>query len=95
MMTEQDTGIELLACARCGKMLQPGAGSVYRVTIEAVADPDFSAEKPGTDLRQEIERVLASLEGVSEREAVDQVGRRLVLYLCGRCYRVWIENPTG
>jgi hypothetical protein len=26
---------------------------------------------------------------------MDQVYRRLVLYLCAPCYRVWIENPTG
>jgi len=26
---------------------------------------------------------------------MDQVYRRLVLYLCGPCYREWIEKPTG
>jgi hypothetical protein len=35
------------------------------------------------------------MAGVSEQEALDQVYRRLVLYLCGPCYRVWIEDPTG
>jgi hypothetical protein len=94
-MTDQDTTAEPLNCARCGAALQPGSGTVYRVTIEAVADPAFSAQAPDTDLRQEIERVLAHLEGVSEREAMNQVCRRLVLYLCGPCYRRWIDNPTG
>jgi hypothetical protein len=75
--------------------LQPGSGDFYRVTIEAVADPTFSAVDQGTDLRQEIERLLARLEGVTEQEALDQVYRRLVLFLCGPCYRRWIENPTG
>jgi hypothetical protein len=94
-MTDEETVPDLFSCARCGVALRPGAGNFYRVTIEAVADPTFSAQEAGTDLRQEIERVLALLEGVSEREALDQVCRRLVLYLCGPCYRGWIEKPTG
>ena len=27
--------------------------------------------------------------------AMDEVRRRLVLHLCGPCYRQWIEDPTG
>jgi hypothetical protein len=84
-----------LCCARCRVVLQPGAGNFYRVTIEAVADPTFSPHDPEADLRREIERTLAHLEGVSEQEALDQVCRQRVLHLCGPCYRVWIENPTG
>jgi hypothetical protein len=94
-MKEQDTAIEALWCARCRTALQSGAGNFYRVTIEAVADPTFSAEDPDTDLRRQIERVLAQLEGVSTQEAMDQVCRRLILFLCSTCYRRWIENPVG
>jgi hypothetical protein len=68
------------------------------VTIEAVADPsgpvsdeDLSAD----ELRQRIEHLLGQLADVSEREALDQVHRRLTLYLCGPCYREWIEDPAG
>jgi hypothetical protein len=85
-------------CARCAVELQPGAGDFYRVTIEAVADPSaptFEAEDLEGDIRRKIEQLLARMEGISEREALDQVYRRLVLHLCGPCYREWIENPTG
>jgi hypothetical protein len=70
----------------------------FQVTIEAVADPSpptVTDEDMAGDLREEIERVIAQLEGLSEREAMDQVHRRLTLHLCGPCYRHWIENPTG
>jgi hypothetical protein len=78
--------------------LTPGSGNFYCVTIEAVADPTpptVSAEDLARDHRKEIERLLAQLEGLSEEEALAQVYRRLTLYLCGPCYRQWIEDPTG
>jgi hypothetical protein len=87
-----------LLCARCAAELQPGAGNFYRVTIEAVADPtppDVTAADLARDHRREIERLIARMAGVSQQEALDQVCRRLILYLCGPCYRVWIEDPTG
>jgi hypothetical protein len=84
-------------CARCSAPLRPGSGDSYRVTIEAVADPapPVLADKDPEAVRAEIERLLAALEGVSEREALEQVYRRLVLYLCVPCYRRWIEDPVG
>jgi hypothetical protein len=63
-----------------------------------VADPTppaFAAEDLAADVRQQIERLLAQLESVSEQEALDQVYRRRTLHLCGPCFRRWIENPTG
>ena len=85
-------------CAHCAIGLQPGTGAFYRITIEAVADPAppvITAEDLATDLRQQIQQLLAQLQGISEQEAMDQVYRRLIFYLCGPCYRRWIENPTG
>jgi hypothetical protein len=32
---------------------------------------------------------------VSGQEAMDQVYRRVTVYLCGPCYRRWIENPVA
>jgi len=90
------SGSASLSCARCAVELQPGAGDFYRVTIEAAADPwppILPDEKPG-DIRQEIERLIAQVEGMSEQEALDQVYRRLTLYLCGPCYRHWIASPV-
>jgi hypothetical protein len=89
-----------LFCDRCSVVLQPGRGDHYRVTIDAVADPAppaFDAEDlldaPGT--RRAIERLFEELEGLTEQEALDQVHRRVVLFLCVPCYLRWIENPTG
>jgi hypothetical protein len=87
-----------LVCARCAAELRPGSGDFYWVTVEAVADPtppDISAEDLATDVRPQIEALLAQLAGVSEKEAMEQVYRRLTFHLCGRCYRHWIEHPTG
>ena len=87
-----------LLCARCMAELQPGSGSFYQVTIEAVADPTpptISDADLAADLRKRIERLLQQMQDLSAQEAMDQVHRRLTLYLCGPCYREWIENPTG
>jgi hypothetical protein len=86
-----------LACARCGVELTPGKGDFYLVRIEAVADPtppSFSEEDLQHDARAEIERLIDEMRGLSEQELVDQVYRRLILHLCGPCYRQWIEAPV-
>jgi hypothetical protein len=86
-----------LFCGRCARELKPGAGNFFRVTIEAVADPTppvVAAEEQAADLRTRIEQLIRQMEGLSAQEAMDQVYRRLTLYLCGPCYREWIENPV-
>jgi len=78
--------------------LQPGAGDLYLVNIEAVADPFppiFSDEDLRRDPRAEIERILGALRHLSAEEAMNQVYRRTAILLCGRCYRVWIVDPAG
>ena len=78
--------------------LIPGSGNFYQINIEAVADPTppiVAAEDLATVIRRRIQRLLEQMEDISEQEAMDQVYRRLTLYLCGPCYREWIENPTG
>lgn len=87
-----------LLCARCAAELTPGKGQFYVVRIEAVADPtppSFSEDDLKRDHRAEIERLVSQMRDLSERELMEQVYRRLVLCLCGPCYRVWIENPAG
>jgi hypothetical protein len=86
-----------LLCARCLAELVPGSGDFYRITIEAVADPTPPSgdDIPAEELRRRIEDILEQLEDVSEREALDQVYRRLTLHLCGPCYRRWIEDPVS
>src|SRR5262245_54606811 len=87
-----------ILCARCLVELIPGSGDFFRVYIEAVADPSGpTAEEdvPPGELRERIETLLEELGQVSEREAMEQVVRRLTLHLCGACFRSWIEDPTG
>jgi len=86
-----------LLCARCGTELTPGKGNFYVVRIDALADPTppgFSDEDLQHDPRAEIERLIEQMRDSSERELLDQVYRRLVVYLCGPCYRQWIEDPV-
>lgn len=89
---------EPLFCARCSVELHPGRGDSYRVTIEAVADPAppvLTSEDSSAMVRRQIEQLLEELANVSEREALDQVYRRLIIHFCTPCYRHWIENPVG
>jgi hypothetical protein len=87
-----------LFCDRCSTVLTPGRGNFYVVKVEAVADPtppSFTEGQLARDVGREIDRLLERLRDMSEQELLDQVYRRLVLYLCTSCYRRWIENPTG
>ncbi len=89
---------EPLACHRCGQPLVPGSGNFYVVRIEALADPTpphFTEEDLRRDVRDEWERLLQQMGHLSEQEALDQVYRQMMLYLCEPCYRHWIANPVG
>lgn len=87
-----------LFCDHCSVELHLGRGDFYVVKIEAVADPtppEFTEEDLQRDHRREIQQLLAQVEKMSEREAMDQVFRRLTIFLCNRCYQGWIEDPAG
>jgi hypothetical protein len=85
-----------MTCKRCAVPLQPGAGNFIRITIDAVADPSqpILADASPAELRRQIEQLLAQVAGLSEQQALDQVYRRLIFYLCGPCYQLWIANPV-
>jgi len=87
-----------LFCERCGAQLEPGRGEFYVIRIEAFADPTpptITTDDLQRDTRAEIERLLAAMRNLSEQEAMDQVYRKMTLYLCNACYRRWIEQPVG
>jgi hypothetical protein len=87
-----------LFCHRCAKQLEPGRGELYLVRIEAIADPNppvITKEDLERDTMQEINRLVESMRDMSGQEAMDQVYRRITLYLCNACYQRWIEDPTG
>jgi hypothetical protein len=87
-----------LFCDRCSKILEAGRGNFYVVRIEGIADPSppiLEAEVSRGQVTREIDRLLRRISKMTEQELNDQVFRRVILHLCGPCYRVWVENPTG
>ncbi len=67
--------------------------------IDALADPTPPriAEKDQEleEIRRQISALFETLKDQSEQEVMDQVIKRIVLYLCNACYSRWIENPTN
>ncbi len=89
---------ERLCCLRCEADLTPGRGDFYVVHVEALADPSppvFTDDDLARDPRAEIERLVEALAELSAEEAMNQVYRRRTFFLCGPCYRRWIEDPVG
>lgn len=87
-----------LFCDRCAAELEPGRGQFYLIKIEAIADPTpptITKEDLRRDIAGEIDRLMDAMRDISSQEAMDQVYRKLTLFLCNACYRQWIENPTG
>lgn len=87
-----------LFCHRCGAQLTPGRGDFHVVRIEAFADPSppvIPAEESVGSLEDRINRLIEQMRDMSDQELMDQVYRRLTIYLCGPCYRMWIEDPAG
>jgi hypothetical protein len=85
-------------CARCSRELRAGRGELYVIRIDAVADPSppvITEEDLAQDIGAEIRRLIAQMNDITEREAMDQVCRRLTLYLCPACYARWIEDPVS
>lgn len=52
-------------------------------------------EREPEELRRQIESLLEQLGRTTEEEAMKQVARSMVLYLCYPCYSSWIDDPTG
>lgn len=87
-----------LFCDRCSTELVPGKGNFYVVKIEAVADPSppvFDEEDLNKDPLQEIDSLIERAREMSQQELLDQVYRRVTIYLCLPCYTEWIEHPAG
>lgn len=87
-----------LFCDRCSIQLEPGRGNFYVIKIEAVADPSppiFDAPDAEKDATKEIQRLVEESSEYSAQELMDQVYRRLTIFLCLSCYSRWIENPSG
>jgi len=95
---DESSSLSPLFCDRCSRELHPGRGDFYVVRIEALADPtppEFTQEDLERDHCAEFARLCETLQNLSEREALEQVFRRLTIFLCNACYAQWIENPAG
>jgi hypothetical protein len=93
-----DAGRNTTACRRCGRVLHPGRGDLYVISILALADPAppvFTEDDLAQDIGAEILRLSAQLNRLDAEEAQDQVYRRVVFHLCSSCYRRWVADPTG
>ena len=98
MLDETASNHDGLLCHRCGAILTPGEGSLYIVRIEAFADPTpptLSRDEPLADITAQIDQLIEDMRDMSAQELMDQVYRRLTLFLCWPCYQQWIEAPTG
>jgi len=87
-----------LVCDRCSTELVPGKGNFYVVKIGAVADPSppsIDEEDLDKDLRREILQLIEEMRNLSRQELLDQVYRRVTIFLCLRCHTEWVENPLG
>jgi len=95
---QHEPGAGPVICRKCGALLTPGRGDFYVVEVEAYAEnspPVITAEDMAKDHGAEMARLAEEMKGLSEREMMDMVHRRMSFFLCGACYKVWIENPTG
>lgn len=63
-----------------------------------MADPSppiFDEEDLERDALKEIDRLIEETRELSEQELLDQVYRRVTIFLCRECFNEWIENPVG
>jgi len=78
--------------------MKGGGALFYVVRIESFPLPEaprLSEEELGRDFSELLAELLEEMRGLSSRELMDQVYRRMTLHLCPSCYARWIEDPTG
>ena len=98
MAEEEQSGAGAIICHRCGALYVPGEPLFYVVKIEAYPLPELpplTLEDLQRDFDDEMARILEEVKGLSSQELMDQVYRRLILYLCPSCYGRWIDDPTA
>ncbi len=87
-----------LFCDRCSTQLVAGKGDFLVVKIEAVADPSppvIDADATESWSPREFEQLVETAREMSGQELLDQVYRRMTLFLCRPCYNRWIEDPVS
>jgi hypothetical protein len=95
---KEQSGEEAIVCHRCGALYVPGEPLFYLVKIEAYPLPELpplTLEDLLRDFDDEMAQILEEAKDLSSQEMMDQVYRRLIIYLCPGCYGQWIEDPTA
>ncbi|MBI3099696.1 MAG: hypothetical protein HYY93_15915 [Planctomycetes bacterium] len=87
-----------LVCDRCGRNLLVGEAVRYEVRIEVKAayDPlELTSDDLRGDLRAEMRRLIARMEGEDPAELERAVYQVLDRDLCMACRRSWTADPLG
>ena len=87
-----------LICDRCGKNLLVGEEVRYEVRIEVKAayDPlELTSDDLRGDLRSEMRRLIARMEGEDPAELENAVYQVLDRDLCMACRKPYIANPLA
>lgn len=84
-------------CDRCGQPIEKGTlRFITKIQVYAAADPlEITAEDLRGSHREEIARLLAQCEGMTEEELMRDVYVEFQYDLCRRCQRGFIANPLG
>jgi len=84
-------------CDRCGQPIEKGAVRyVAKIQVQAAADRlEISAEDLRASHKEEIARLLAQCEGMTEEELMRDVHVEFEYDLCLACQRAFIANPLG
>ncbi|KAA5546864.1 hypothetical protein FYK55_00060 [Roseiconus nitratireducens] len=87
-------------CDRCLKELISGRGEFYEIQIDAKVDsspPILDSSSPADldSLDRQWGEVIRQLESTPQVDAENQVRCRRRLLLCGTCFPLWIDDPTG
>ena len=88
---------DMFNCARCQAALAPGSGKFWEICIQAAADPwppEFTEEDLQRNVRRDWAELIEQMKDLSSHEAMEQVYRQQVIYLCNGCFAAWYENPA-
>jgi hypothetical protein len=88
--------MEHMTCDICGKglLLESDVRYEVRIEVKAAYDPmEITKEDLEKDYGEEIRKLIAQLENISEKEAQDEVYRVFNFDLCWACQKRYIKDP--
>ena len=85
-----------LTCDVCsnGLLLESDVRYEVKIEVKAAYDPmEITSEDLKQDTAAEMARLAKQMEGMTEKQAMDQVYREFRFDLCPPCQRTFIANP--